>query len=140
MTQEGQQMDDDKNWLAADYVLGVLRGEEKLAFEKQMKTDPSIAALVLDWQKRLEMVQPTYSEFCPTMSEEQLDQALGKVFQKVCAAIDGAAGQKKAATNPLTSFTEEQLSNLRPVVSRLIASYLVILERLKLQQASLAGQ
>ncbi|MDX1669665.1 MAG: hypothetical protein R3194_09620 [Limnobacter sp.] len=133
-------MDDEKNWLAADYVLGVLRGEEKLAFEKRMKDDSEMAGLVLDWQKRMELVQPKYSEFCPTMSEDQLDEALGKVFQKVCSAIDGAAGRSKSSTNPLTSFSQEQLSQLRPVVSRLIASYLVILERLKLQQASLAGQ
>lgn len=133
-------MDDDKNWLAADYVLGVLRGAEKTAFEKQMKDDAELASMVLDWQKRMELVQPKYSEFCPTMSEDQLDEALGKVFQKVCSAIDGAAGQAKSSTNPLTSFSQEQLSQLRPVVSRLIASYLVILERLKLQQANLAGQ
>lgn len=133
-------MDDDKNWLAADYVLGVLRGAEKAEFERSLGSDHELADLVIQWQRRLDLVQPTHAEFCPTMSEAEVDEALERVFKKVCSAIDVASSGKPAVPASLASLGKEQLASLRPVVARLIASYLVILERLKTQQANLAGQ
>lgn len=133
-------MDDEKNWLAADYVLGVLRGAEKTEFEYSLKQDTELADLVVQWQKRLDLVQPSQGDFCPTMSEAEVDDALERVFQKVCSAIDVASTGQSVVPASLASLGKEQLRTLRPVVARLIASYLVILERLKIQQANLAGQ
>jgi len=63
---------DEKNWLAADYALGVMRGAEKVAFEKQLQSDPELARLLIQWQERLRLVQPQASAFCSTLSEAKL--------------------------------------------------------------------
>lgn len=132
-------MSDEKNWLAADYVLGVLRGAERSAFEKQMGSDGELAKLVLEWQNRLNLVDQGQSEFCPGMSDAEVDLALNRVFDRICAKIDQSELGGAKAPNPLKSLSKEQLANMRPVVSRLIASYLVLIERLKIQQAQMAA-
>jgi len=131
---------DEKNWLAADYALGVMRGAEKVAFEKQLQSDPELARLLIQWQERLRLVQPQASAFCPTLSEAEIDAALAKVFERVCSAVDAESAGGVDTSNPLRRLTTEQLSAMRPAVSRLIASYLVLLERLKAQQARQASQ
>lgn len=131
--------DDEKNWLAADYVLGVLRGAEKLAFERQLASDVGLARAVLGWQERLSLIQGGQSLKLPSMSESDVDAALSQVFERVCKAIDAQGSEGMALNNPLAKLSKEQLSGLRPTVVRLIASYLVLLERLKAQQARLAA-
>jgi len=66
---------DEKNWLAADYALGVMRGAEKLAFEAELKHDRELSQLVLQWQERLTLVQPGQSALCASMSEPEIDDA-----------------------------------------------------------------
>ena len=131
--------DDDKNWLAADYVLGVLRGAERSAFETQMKNDAGLSRSIHDWQQRLNLIDSKSQVFLPTMSDEEVDAALNNVFSRVCKAIDMEGESKGKLSNPLAHLTKEQLAGMRPAVVRLIASYLVLLERLKAQQARLAG-
>ncbi len=131
--------DDDKNWLAADYVLGVLRGAERAAFETQMNKDSGLGQAVRDWQQRLNLIDSKPQFFLPTMSEDEVDAALNNVFSRVCKAIDMEGEPKSKLSNPLAHLTKEQLAGMRPAVVRLIASYLVLLERLKAQQARLAG-
>jgi len=126
---------DEKNWLAADYALGVMRGAEKAAFELELQRDRELAQLVLQWQQRLTLVQPEQSEFCPSMSESEIDDALARVFERVCQAVGQESESKGLAPNPLRELSRDQLSAMRPALSRLIASYLVLLERLKAQQA-----
>jgi len=129
---------DEKNWLAADYALGVMRGAERVAFEAHLKRDPELSKLVLQWQTRLSAVQGESAMLCPGMSDAEVDAALQQVFQRVCSALD-SEGQVAAGLNPFAKLTQDQMSALRPAVSRLIASYLVLLERLKAQQAKQAG-
>jgi len=131
--------DDDKNWLAADYVLGVMRGAERAAFEKQMKSDSSLSASVLDWQERLKLIDARPQVLHSTMSEAEVDAALSNVFERVCRAIDAQQDSASQLDNPLAKMSREQLAGLRPAVVRLIASYLVLLERLKAQQLRMAG-
>lgn len=131
--------DDEKNWLAADYVLGVMRGTERTTFENQLKADPVMAKSVLGWQQRLSLVESKPSVLCPTMSEAEVDAALSSVFERVCKAIDAQPDALTKLENPLAKLTREQLAGMRPAVVRLIASYLVLLERLKAQQVRLAG-
>lgn len=126
---------DEKNWLAADYALGVMRGAEKAAFELELQRDRELAQLVLQWQQRLTLVQPEQSEFCPSMSESEIDDALARVFERVCQAVGQESESKGLAPNLLRELSRDQLSAMRPALSRLIASYLVLLERLKAQQA-----
>ncbi|HEY1059046.1 MAG TPA: hypothetical protein VGE55_09990 [Limnobacter sp.] len=131
--------DDEKNWLAADYVLGVLRGPEKLAFEQQMRNDTVLARSVLDWQTRLSLIDGQGHAFMPSMSEADIDAALGQVFERVCKAIDAQPEAGVKLNNPLSRLSREQLGAMRPAVVRMIASYLVLLERLKAQQARMAS-
>lgn len=131
--------DDEKNWLAADYVLGVMRGTERTAFENQLKNDAGLARAVLNWQERLQLIEATPQVLYPTMSDSEVDAALSQVFQRVCKAIDDQPQSRVKLDNPLEKLTREQLAGMRPAVVRLIASYLVLLERLKLQQANLAS-
>lgn len=131
--------DDEKNWLAADYVLGVMRGTERTVFEGQLKLDPVLAKSVLNWQERLSLIDARPQMLCPTMSESEVDAALSTVFDRVCKAIDAQADVKTRQDNPLAKMSREQLAGMRPAVVRLIASYLVLLERLKAQQLRMAG-
>lgn len=131
--------DDEKNWLAADYVLGVMRGTERSAFEGQLKHDPVLAKSVLGWQQRLSLIDAKPQVLYPTMSEAEVDAALSNVFERVCKAIDAQPDSKTRLDNPLAKLTREQLAGMRPAVVRLIASYLVLLERLKAQQLRMAG-
>ncbi|HEX4843325.1 MAG TPA: hypothetical protein VFV57_06615 [Limnobacter sp.] len=131
--------EDDKNWLAADYVLGVMRGAERTAFELQLKSDPGLAKRVLDWQQRLSLIEPGAHAMHASMTDEEVDAALSNVFDRVCKAIDGQNESAAHLPNPLTRLSREQLAGMRPAVVRLVASYLVLLERLKAQQARLAG-
>lgn len=131
--------DDEKNWLAADYVLGVMRGPERVAFESQLKNDPVLSKAVFDWQARLNLVGGQSQALLPTMSESEVDAALGLVFERVCKAIDSQPESALRLTNPLSKLSGDQLAAMRPAVVRLIASYLVLLERLKVQQARLLG-
>lgn len=73
------------------------------------------------------------------MSEAEVDAALSNVFERVCRAIDAQPDAKPRLENPLAKLTREQLAGMRPAVVRLIASYLVLLERLKAQQLRMAG-
>ena len=130
---------DDYNWLAADYVLGVMRGPEKAAFEAQMQREPALAALVLDWQKRLSLIDSTQAAHPKVMSDAEIDAALGLVLERVTRALDAEGHAVRAEDNPLASVGKDQLASIRPAVVRLIASYLVVLERLKLQQQKLVG-
>lgn len=131
--------DDDKNWLAADYALGVMRGAERRAFETQMETDPVLARLVRGWQDRLSLVDARSQVLYPSMSDAEVDAALSQVFGRVCKAIDAQPDSTSKLDNPLARLSREQLAAMRPVVVRLIASYLVLLERLKAQQLRMAG-
>ncbi|HEX4917488.1 MAG TPA: hypothetical protein VFV43_06300 [Limnobacter sp.] len=131
--------EDDKNWLAADYVLGVMRGAERSAFELQLKSDPGLAKRVLDWQQRLSLIEPSPNAMHASMTEEEVDAALSSVFDRVCKAIDSQGDAAGQLPNPLTKLSREQLAGMRPAVVRLVASYLVLLERLKAQQARMVG-
>ncbi|MBQ0779168.1 MAG: hypothetical protein KBT79_00035, partial [Thalassolituus oleivorans] len=44
---------DDKNALALEYVLGTLRGEEREAFAKQLRSDDSLMQAVRYWEQSL---------------------------------------------------------------------------------------
>ena len=44
---------DDKNALALEYVLGTLRGEERIAFTKQLESDDSLVQSVHNWEESL---------------------------------------------------------------------------------------
>lgn len=131
--------DDEKNWLAADYVLGVMRGAERTAFEGQLRLDPVLAKSVLGWQERLSLIDTQPQVLYSAMSEAEVDAALSNVFDRVCRAIDSQPDAPNRMENPLAKLSREQLAGMRPAVVRLIASYLVLLERLKAQQLRMAG-
>lgn len=131
--------DDDKNWLAADYVLGVMRGAERAAFEGQLRQDTVLAKSVLNWQERLSLIDTKPQMLDCAMTDSEVDAALSSVFERVCKAIDSQPDAKARLENPFAKLTREQLAGMRPAVVRLIASYLVLLERLKAQQLRLAG-
>jgi len=90
--------DDDKNWLAADYVLGVMRGAERAAFEGQLRLDPVLAKSVLNWQERLSLIDAKPQVLYSAMSEAEVDAALSNVFERVCRAIDAQPDAKPVWT------------------------------------------
>jgi hypothetical protein len=116
-----------------------MRGAERTAFEGQLRLDPVLAKSVLNWQERLSLIDAKPQVLYSAMSEAEVDAALSNVFERVCRAIDAQPDAKTRLDNPLAKLTREQLAGMRPAVVRLIASYLVLLERLKAQQLRMAG-
>ena len=98
-----------------------------------------LARSVLSWQERLSLIDAKPQVLYSAMSEAEVDAALSNVFERVCRAIDAQPDAKPRLENPLAKLTREQLAGMRPAVVRLIASYLVLLERLKAQQLRMAG-
>ena len=45
--------DDDRDALAAEYVLGTLSGDERTQAETLMSIDPAFEAVVRQWERRL---------------------------------------------------------------------------------------
>ncbi len=46
-------MSDDLDMRAAEYVLGTLDADERIAFQHEIETDPGVRAAVAEWEKRL---------------------------------------------------------------------------------------
>lgn len=70
----------DREILAGEYVLGLLDGAEKEAFERQMAGDPKLDAAVARWQARLAPIDATAREVEPAAGlwqriESGLDRA-----------------------------------------------------------------
>ncbi len=126
----------DKEWLAAEYAMGTLRGAERAAFEQLIQTDASLKELVKHWSDRLCMFDAAKPLSFGGLSDDQVDAALDAVLRQVTVAIDQSLvkGAGPAIQNPFLMLTPQQRASARPVVVRLLASYIVLLERLKAQQ------
>jgi anti-sigma-K factor RskA len=64
---------DDLNDLAAEYVLGTLSGEERVAFEARLQRDPAAMRAVAQWASRL---QPLADAVTPTIPSPELWQRI----------------------------------------------------------------
>jgi len=134
----------DKEGLAAEYALGTLRGAEKTAFEKQMTADPVLNELVDQWFGRLQTLETLVPVKFGSLSDEQVDAALESVFTRIEAALDeefarAPAGIERPA-NPFANLSLEQKAKIRPTLVKLLASYMVVLERLRQAHAAMTLQ
>lgn len=134
----------DKDNLAAEYALGTLRGAEKTAFEKQMGSDPVLSALVDQWFGRLSTLETLVPVKFGGIPDEQVDAALDQVFQRIEAVLDEEFAKAPAGVqrpvNPFANLSIEQKARVRPALVKLLASYMVVLERLRQAHASLVLQ
>ena len=126
----------DKEWLAAEYAMGTLRGAEKTAFEKMMTSDLALQQSVRVWSDRLCSFDTQQPLSFGGLSEDQIDAALDSMLRSVSQAIDASLVQQggPALENPFLRLNAAQKAAARPAVVRLLASYVVLLERLKAQQ------
>ena len=69
--------------IAAEYVLGLLEGEELLAARGRETSDPAFAAEVAQWQVRL---APLLDEVSPSTPREE-------VWQRIAAELEGSGGK-----------------------------------------------
>jgi len=134
----------DKESLAAEYALGTLRGAERSAFEKQMGSDPVLNQLVDQWYGRLSTLETLVPVQFGSLSDEQVDAALDGVFQRIEAVLDeefsrAPAGMQRP-TNPFAHLSIEQKAKIRPTLVKLLASYMVVLERLRQAHAAMTMQ
>jgi anti-sigma-K factor RskA len=64
---------DDLNDLAAEYVLGTLSGDERVAFEARLQRDPAAARAVAQWAQHL---QPFFDAVTPAVPPAELWQRI----------------------------------------------------------------
>ena len=126
----------DREWMAAEYAMGTLRGAERVAFEKLLATDASLEAVVKAWTDRLCAFDASAPLSFGGIPDDQVDAALESVLRSVTQAIDQTLLKNSgpAFDNPFLRLSAEQKASARPAVVRLLASYIVLLERLKEQQ------
>jgi anti-sigma-K factor RskA len=81
MTDRPDLPDDDREARAAEYVLGTLSGEDRLAFEAEFARDSDLRGMVAHWAKRL---QPL-ADSAPAMAPPQALR--GRVLDRVAGSI-----------------------------------------------------
>lgn len=134
----------DKEALAAEYALGTLRGAERTAFEKQLGADPVLNQLVDQWYGRLTTLETLVPVKFGALSDEQVDAALDSVFQRIESVLDEEFAKAPAGVqrpvNPFANLSLEQKAKIRPTLVKLLASYMVVLERLRQAHAAMMLQ
>ena len=87
----------DDDFVAAEYVLGVLPAPERETAARRIDTDPAFARLVEDWEKRLSPMAEEYSEVAPPPrvkdalyrrlygASEEMPRGLARLWQSVVA-------------------------------------------------------
>ena len=88
MTQEH-----DHDALAGEYVLGLLEGPEKQAFEQRMQADPDVSAAVQRWRLRLAPIDATARQFDPPPD----------MWRRIEGSLDGASATARIADPSPTS-------------------------------------
>lgn len=134
----------DKDSLAAEYALGTLRGAERTAFEQQLGNDPVLNQLVDQWYGRLSTLEALVPVKFGSLSDEQVDAALDSVFNRIEAVLDAEFAKAPAGierpANPFVHLSLEQKAKIRPTLVKLLASYMVVLERLRQAHAAMVMQ
>jgi hypothetical protein len=135
---------EEKDGLAAEYALGTLRGAERSAFEKQMAGDQTLTALVDQWFGRLSVIEEMVPVKFGALSDAEVDLALDSVFSRIESVLDAEFANAPAGvarpSNPFANLSLEQKAKVRPTLVRLLASYMVVLERLREAHAAMTLQ
>src|SRR3954462_4995149 len=82
--------------LAAQYVLGTLRGRARLRFARLMRSDPSVAAAVAEWEGRL---LPLLEALPPVQPPATVWSSILERIQGRTAAASRASGGFWASLN-----------------------------------------
>lgn len=77
---------DDLNWLAAEFALGILEGEDRLRAQVLQRSDPHFAAAVESWQGRL----------APLLHEVEAIEPGQDVWRGVAGRIEGSNDNRVA--------------------------------------------
>lgn len=80
---------------AAEYALGLLRGDERLALEADLVTDGELRSRVADWQNRLHRLDHGKEADIP-----------GELFQSILARIDAEGMQLPGAMTKRSASAE----------------------------------
>jgi anti-sigma factor ChrR (cupin superfamily) len=82
---------------AAEYALGLLRGDERRALEAELAGDDELRSRVTDWQNRLRL-----------LDNEKADEAPRELFERILSQID-AEGMQVPGTVTKRSASAEWL-------------------------------
>lgn len=120
-----------RNGLAAEYVLGTLRGQARARFESLMRYDPALRGLVTDWEDRLTPLARAGTDIAPPASVwDALSKriaghaprtrwweslalwrglaATGAAFALVLAIVTGIAPEAKPAMSMIAVMNDTQ--------------------------------
>ena len=86
--------------LAADYVLGTLRGPARRRFESLLPAHPALRSAVSDWQNRLNVLSADLPPVEPS------PQVWAQIQQRLFGAASASTASGKAAANPITRWWE----------------------------------
>ena len=89
--------DDDRDALAAEYVLGTLSGDERSQAETLMSIDPAFEAVVRQWERRLGELNVMVEAVEPAP----------EVWERISASIRPAATIAPAMTSPSAADDDE---------------------------------
>ena len=85
-------MNEDREALAAEYVLGTLDADERARVELMLETDPPFATLVHAWEKKLGELHHTIEPVEPP----------AHVWRRITARLDGTPAEGGAEVIDLT--------------------------------------
>jgi anti-sigma-K factor RskA len=116
--------DDDKDVLAAEYVLGTLDGDDRANAQMLLAIDPGFAGDVSRWERQLGELHTLVEAVEPPAS----------TWERVLAKIEGVApsgqlwlpGLNDAAESAPTQTTDETTTAIEPVVPRRSAEVIVL--------------
>jgi anti-sigma-K factor RskA len=137
MSEDGTIGGQDGDPTAAEYVLGVLSAEERLAFEHRLAAEPALAADVAFWEQRLVGMAAEVRSIAPPLGAwNRIETALGNVaprtparegasfwqnlaFWRWCAIGAGAIAAASLAALIITGLV---LTQPAPLIARLDAN------------------
>jgi anti-sigma-K factor RskA len=82
----------ERDALAGEYVLGLIEGADRIAFEQQIEDDPELAAGVESWRRHFAGIDATATPLAPSPA------LWGRIEAELATLVQNAAPTRAAAT------------------------------------------
>jgi anti-sigma-K factor RskA len=87
----------ERDALAGEYVLGLLEGADRIAFEQRLESDPELAASVESWRSHFAGIDATATPLAPSPALwSQIEAELAMLAQNATPARAATTAQRKA--------------------------------------------